>query len=402
MMHAMLAFAALVSIAQPSEQDVAEAKKYFEAGRAAYEATEYIAAARAFSQAHALAPRPAILFSMAQAYRQQYFLDRDVANLRRAIALYGQYLTDAEKGGRRNDAERFKRDLERELAQAEAKPLLPPAEPAGQAQATTQLMVSSRTPGAQISLDGGDPTAAPLIAEVEPGSHDVRVEAEGFVSVEVKQTAVEGRLVVAEINLAEKPAAVRVSAPDGAQVSVDGRYIGEAPLMFPIQLRSGAHFLAVTGTGKHAFVRELSVERGEELSIVATLESTTQRDVSYYFLGGGAVLFAVTGGFVIGALVAEGKARFIQRKLEIDKKNLSEAERDEYNDLRDLRGDLVTASSGLLAGSITLGLTGWLLYFFDASGVQTRKPAELEEPDDLTLVPMIGPDSIGASIGGSF
>src|SRR5687767_7689921 len=92
---------ALLLLAQPTEPQVLEAKKLFDAGRQAYEATDYLTAARAFAQAQELAPRPAIIFSMAQAYRQQYFLDRDLGHLRRAISLYDQYLQEVEKGGRR-------------------------------------------------------------------------------------------------------------------------------------------------------------------------------------------------------------------------------------------------------------------------------------------------------------
>ena len=42
-------------------------------------------AVQAFEQAWALAPRPAIIFSMAQALRRQYFVDRKQENLDRAI-----------------------------------------------------------------------------------------------------------------------------------------------------------------------------------------------------------------------------------------------------------------------------------------------------------------------------
>lgn len=388
--------------AEPGEQALAEAKTYFEAGRQAYEATDYLTAAQAFAQAQALAPRAAIVFSMAQAYRQQYFLDRRVEHLQRAIELYGEYVAQTDKGGRKGDAQRFKAELERELKLVSTKASQPPPLEAGEVgKGKTQLMISSRTPGATASLDGGEPQEMPLIAEVEPGPHEVKVEAEGFLSAGVKQTAVEGRLVVAEINLAEKPAAVRVNAPEGAEVSVDGRYVGQAPLLFPIQLRAGSHFLAVTDRGSHAFVRELSLDRGQELSLTASLETTAQRDVSYYFIGGGAVLFAGTLGTAIGALVSEGGARLIRRKIEVDQVNITAEERADYEKLRELRGTLIATSSGLLVGALALGLTGGLLYALDNPGVHSRKPAELEE-DAFSIAPVIGDGQFGAMVGGSF
>lgn len=397
----MIAVLLLCAIAQASEPELAEAKTYFEAGRQAYEATDYLTAAQAFEQAQALAPRAAIVFSMAQAYRQQYFLDRRLEHLQRAIELYGEYVAQTDKGGRKGDAQRFKAELERELKAVKSKntPAIEPSAEVGKGK--TQLMISSRTPGAMAALNGGEPQEMPLIAEVDPGPHEVKVEAEGFVPSSVKQTAVEGRLVVAEINLAEKPAAVRVNAPEGAEVSVDGRYVGQAPLLFPIQLRAGSHFLAVTDRGSHAFVRELSLDRGQELSLTASLETTAQRDVSYYFIGGGAVLFAGTLGTAIGALVSEGGARLIKRKIEVDQVNITAEERADYEKLRELRGTLIATSSGLLVGALALGLTGGLLYALDSPGVRSRKPAELEE-DAFTIAPVIGEGQIGAMLGGSF
>src|SRR5206468_6795596 len=100
-------------------EKIADAKKYFDAGRQAYEAGDYQAATAAFEESYALSPRPAIVFSIAQAYRQQYFVDRDASKLRRAIALFTEYLNEVPKGGRRNDALRNRSDLEETLAHVE-------------------------------------------------------------------------------------------------------------------------------------------------------------------------------------------------------------------------------------------------------------------------------------------
>lgn len=394
----MIALILLLALGQTEEQ-VAEAKLYFEAGRQAYDATDYEAAVRAFTHAHELSPRPAIIFSIAQAYRQQFLFDRNVEHLNRALELYDRYLNETPEGGRRADALRFKEELLRDKLGLSDAPLQTPSP---QSSGKTQLMISSRTPDVQVALNGGERVRPPLIAEVEPGEHTVLVEAEGFVTSEIKQVAVEGRLVVAEINLREKPAQVRVNAPDGSEVSIDGRFVGNAPLLFPVPLKAGSHFLAVTDVGSHAFVQELSLDRGQEASVTAQLESTAQRDASYYFLGAGSVFFVTTLGTAVGALLSEGGARIIKRKIEVDQMNITAQELEDYNRLRELRGTLITVSSACLAGAVGLGVTGGLLYFLDNPGVQSRRPPQSEDLEELTFTPLLGDGEIGAALGGRF
>jgi tetratricopeptide (TPR) repeat protein len=395
-----LVAATAIVLASETPQQLEDAKKYFDAGRQAYEAGDYQAAAAAFEESYALSPRPAIVFSIAQAYRQQYFVDRDASKLRRAIGLYTEYLKEVPKGGRRNDAIRNRADLEETLARAEkAAPSGHGPKPADALpESKTQLMVSSRTPGALASIDGGEAQEAPLIEEVKAGTHSIKVSAEGYVTSDVGGVAVEHRLVVVEVNLRPRPAFVTLSAPDGSEVQLDGRPIGFAPLMRPIQMPSGEHFLAVTDRGKHAFVRQLNLQKGEELSVVASLDSTVQRDISYLFLGAGAVVFAGTGVALIVALTSEGQARLLQQKL-TKGMNLTPDERDLYNMYRNRRNDLVTASSIGIAGSVALGVIGGLLYFLDVPVVPSGAASGGGEP---AVQPLVGAGTVGAQVTGRF
>ena len=136
--------------AQPA-QDLEQAKTYFNAGAQAFGAGQFTAAVQAFEEAYKLAPRPAILFSMAQAERRQYAVDRRPENLRRAVAHYRQYLKEVDKGGRRADAAQALSELEPMLAKLDAEPRAagtPPAPPPEVAQ--TRLMVSTQTKGAEV------------------------------------------------------------------------------------------------------------------------------------------------------------------------------------------------------------------------------------------------------------
>ncbi len=87
---ALLALVVALGAPRPAaaqEDKVAQARKFFDAGRMAYESGQYLAAATAFEQAYVVTPLPPIAFSMAQAYRKRYFEDRDPAKLKRAVDL---------------------------------------------------------------------------------------------------------------------------------------------------------------------------------------------------------------------------------------------------------------------------------------------------------------------------
>jgi hypothetical protein len=382
-----------------AERRVEEAKKYFDAGRQAYEAGDYLAAAEAFQQAQTYAPRTAIIFSIAQAYRQQFFIDRDPANLRRAVTHYSEYLNQVPKGGRRIDALRLRAELQQQLARVEAGTPLASITPS---EVRTQLMVTSRTPGAEVKIDDGEAQEAPLIQEVTPGKHAIIVMADGYIDSEMTGVAVERRLVVVAVDLLPRPATIHLSAPDGADIALDGRPLGQAPLLRPIQTNAGDHYVAVTDRGRHPFVRELQLDKGDDVTVTANLEQTSQRDVSFYMLGGSAIFFGATVATVIIALGSEAHARFLLTKLDRGM-NLTILERDMYNDDRSRRGDMITVSSVFLATSIGLGVTGGLLFFLDVPSVQSGTGVTKTEASKTTAIaPLIDAHTLGAQVSGSF
>ncbi|MCC6555252.1 MAG: hypothetical protein IT372_19995, partial [Polyangiaceae bacterium] len=109
--------AALVLLAAaapaPAQGDpTAQAKVLFNAGAQAYERTQFTAAIQAFEEAYKLAPRPGVLFSIAQAYRRRYTVDKRPGDLQIAIARYRAYLDTVPEGGRRKDAVQALAELE--------------------------------------------------------------------------------------------------------------------------------------------------------------------------------------------------------------------------------------------------------------------------------------------------
>lgn len=60
------------------------------------------------------------------------------------------------------------------------------------------------------------------------------------------------------------------SIPDGAEIYVDAGFVGNSPST--LKLKPGKHTIRVTLTGFKEWVRELTVQAGSELKLVATLE----------------------------------------------------------------------------------------------------------------------------------
>ena len=149
--------------ARAADAAVDQGKLYFDAGVEAYEEGQYPAAIQAFEQAYRIAPHSAIDFSIAQAYRRQYFIDKNPELARRALARYRSYLDQVPQGRRRADAAQALGELEVELGHATS------VSGAALPLKTRVMVTSSRGKDVRIALDGASPVAAPLIVETKPG-----------------------------------------------------------------------------------------------------------------------------------------------------------------------------------------------------------------------------------------
>ncbi|MCK6549985.1 PEGA domain-containing protein [Myxococcota bacterium] len=378
---------------------VAEAKRYFETGRQFYETSRFALAASAFEEAYRLSPKPQVLFSLAQAHRQQYIADRDPARLSRAVELFREYVRLVESGGRRDHALQHLTDLEPQLSKMEAADKLAGRATSMKLEVKTQLMITSRTPGALVYVGDDEGSEAPVVRDVMPGKTQLRVEAEGFIPETVDAVAVEGRLVAIDVNLKEIPALLTIDAPEGADIALDGRIVGTAPLIAPIEVASGRHLLVVLQRGSYGFSRELTLARGEERVVEVELATTTQRSVSWWFLGGGGAL--VTAGAVAGvlALSAEGDAQAINER-RLSRQGLTAEDLATYRDSIERRDSLAPAAYGLLGAGAASAITGLLLYLVDTPRVDIERTPGTSIR--ASLGPAMLPDGVGAALSGSF
>jgi hypothetical protein len=403
------ATAAVAPLAASAADDVEQAKALFNAGAQAYAATRYQDAVHSFQAAYRKAPRPAILFSLAQAYRRLYVIDPKPESLKAAIANYRRYLAEVPQGGRRADATEALSELEVVAARLDVHaPAAAPAEPevAVEVKPRTRINVTSPTAGARVSLDGGAPVDVPLMAEVQPGKHTIKLTADGFADEEREILAVEGDVTGLDRELRERPARIEITAPEGAQVMLDGRLVGTTPLPV-IEVAPGRRFFAVTLNGYKPFSRELSLRRGQSQAVNVTLSTTTQRTASYGFF--------IAGGLTAGAgvltllhfLAAQGEARALWDKRRDER--LTEQELRDYKEHLDDAGQYGFATMGLMGAAATMALTGFVFYAFDAS-LPPPPPARTEPTPsrearptlDLAAAPLLAPGVAGARLTGRF
>ena len=111
----LLVLGARPALAQSSEQD--QAREHYKKGLAAYNLGQYSEAASEFEAAYRLFLDPALLFNIAQAHRMN-------GELEKALNGYRSYLRTAPHRPRANraQAEKWRQELEREVAKTKATP----------------------------------------------------------------------------------------------------------------------------------------------------------------------------------------------------------------------------------------------------------------------------------------
>lgn len=365
------------------------ARRYFEAGNAAYSAGQYALAARAFEEAQRLAPLPEITFSTAQAYRLAYYQDRRPELLRRALELYRRYLKEAPSGRRRSHATLHIEAIEGLLGGPVESPTI---EPLPRPAPATELMVTSKTPGARGRIDGGEWLELPFSKSVSPGKHRVTVDAPGHDPADREWLVVAGRLVVADTLLEPRPALLRVVAPAGAEVVIDEQVVGTAPLLRPISVSPGKHRVRVSLRGHRPWARSERVERGQTVTVRAErLGVTDQRVVASWMLGGAAVLGTAALGTGLFALAAERRVQRYDDSRAEGPKTASQLQ--QRNDDLKTRDDFRTATYLLLGAAVAAGTTGAVLWWVDTPSA---------EPKTVGVQPWVGRDMLGVGWAGRY
>jgi hypothetical protein len=385
--------AAAQAPASPESADVARAKESFRIGAAAYAAGEYLAAIAALDSAYALAPLPAIAFSLAQAERRQYFVDHDPEHLQRSVSLFRRYLEQVATGGRRADAIEALAQLEPLLLQLSNTPGAPPPAPIAAKAASTRLLIIAEAPGAQVSVDGVDVSGTPIY-EVAPGKHRIVVRAPGYHAAQREVVAVAGELIPVPMELAELPGVVEVDAPASSEIFVDGAFTRLGANNVVLQLPTGSHRISVAQNGYRVSTQWVDVTRGSRQELSFSLEPTAQRITSHVLLIGGAAMLGA--GSFLGALAVQSEdsaQAFLDKQ---QGENVSSGELVRYqadvqrrNRYRMLAGASFAASLGML-------VTGLFLHELDEPSSEELSTGSLEVATEAGL------DHFFAGVRGAF
>jgi hypothetical protein len=395
------------AFAEPTS--VEKARESFRAGAQAYGLGEYGAAIQAFEQAYALAPRPAVLFSIAQAERRLYSLTHDQAHLARAIEMYRQYLADETQPGRKSEAVQALSALEPLLVATDAgsRPSTPTTSaPAAPMVLPTRIMISSPAQNAVIALDDRKPLPSPIVREVAPGEHRVRISAAGYQPTEREVTAVAGALVSVDVPLVEQPARLEIVAPAGAQLSINGRVQGLCPFPKPLELPAGIHLITISKDGFVGVSREEVLPRGHTTVFTAPLKRSRQRTAAMFMLG-------ASVASIVPSLLFSGLS-YLQEKSARDflashgHRLHTPDDLAQYNASRQDR-DRMRYAAWISAGvGLGLGLTSGILYTYDRGSVEVVEAqprtaiSAATMKKSLAAEPLVGPGIAGLGIQGSF
>lgn len=382
------AYAEKLSELPEPEQDRAKADEMLAQGEVAYVQGRFDVALDFFVEAYRFYPNQGVLFAVGEAHRALWEVNRSRPDLDMALRRYTDYLRMAPDGGYAEQAAVHYAKLQADQLRLErdAKVVI------------TKLRLSSSVTGAVASIDGAEPLPLPTSLDVDPGKHEVRVSAPGYEPAVRTVTVDEGSSLNSQIDLVALPGAITVRGPKGAEVQIDGATVGKLPLAGPLVVEAGTRFVAVVKNGQTAFSREVEVGSDETVEVRAKLRPTTQRLMSYAFMGLGGAAMATSGVFTGLAFKAQNEWNEGDEKRRTEG-NTSERHADRQVRLAEQRDQWRSAAIATGAAGGAVLLTGVVLYAFDRPKVElpTLRAGDRGTPaPELSVVPSVGLDGGGA------
>jgi hypothetical protein len=383
MMRSLLILVLLTALAHAD--DKANAERYFRAGARAYAAQNFQAAATNFDEAFKSLPMPEIAFSAAQAYRRLYQVDPKPFYVRRAVELYQTYLAKVKTGGRVGDAADNLADMKRELAKLEAAGVKTTAAAPAEGQTRLGINVSMPDQASDVSAvrEIGDATGQALavsaaidgkpvepfaLVEVTPKEHVITVSADGYFPVEKKAVGVAGQSMFVDVELQPKPAKLAVRTESDARISVDGRFVATAPTA-ALDVAAGKHLITVLRRGREPFGKELTVSRGEQLTLAAPLQATARRRAVPWVLSASGVLLA--GAVTTGVFAYTHDSHATDLRDDIEMGNQLPTVADELDRTVRSRDRFVTWTYVLGGAALATGAVGGMLFYFDRPSAES-------------------------------
>lgn len=117
-------------------------------------------------------------------------------------------------------------------------------------------------PAVNVAINGKPMGRSPVVASLTPGKHRVSLT-DSAKGIDVTRTVTVSRSGASE-EIQLEMGSVTVEAPDGAEVSVDGKVVGKTPLSKEISIYEGNHRISVM-LDKAKWAQKFSVRPGENM-----------------------------------------------------------------------------------------------------------------------------------------
>jgi hypothetical protein len=218
-----------------------------------------------------------------------------------------------------------------------------------------------------VAIDG-KPVEPFALVEVTPKEHVITVSADGYFPVEKKAVGVAGQSMFVDVELQPKPAKLAVRTESDARISVDGRFVATAPTA-ALDVAAGKHLITVLRRGREPFGKELTVSRGEQLTLAAPLQATARRRAVPWVLGASGVLLA--GAVTTGVFAYTHDSHATDLRDDIEMGNQLPTVADELDRTVRSRDRFVTWTYVLGGAALATGAVGGMLFYFDRPSAES-------------------------------
>ncbi len=256
---------AQVAVAQENPQYAAAKAK----ARQAFSEGRYEDAALLFREAFDAEPRSTLLYNIGLCYEKS-------GNVQSAIVFYERFVQAAPESAKRPAVSRKVAELKTQIGDK-----------------YVEVSVETMPPDAVIFVDDkskGAMGTSPLTFKLLPGSYTIIAEKSGHEPAKQSVRLDAGRpgRVAMRLVSTDRVGAVQLFISEtGAQISVDGRPVGRAPLPEALRLPAGQHELTVMKPGFAPYKTLIQVAAGEEKRVTVDLSGES---------GGGDIASASSGG----------------------------------------------------------------------------------------------------------
>ncbi|AEH51704.1 PEGA domain-containing protein [Pseudothermotoga thermarum] len=149
----------------------------------------------------------------------------------------------------------------------------------------TTIDVRSTPTEAQVFLDGVFIGLTPLQTEVTPGQHTLLITKEGYTPFQQTFTIVAGETRIFNVTLTRATATLRIfTNPTGAQIYIDGRYVGTAPSNgLSVTVDAGTRTITARLPDYEDAMTTVTINPGETRTVTLTLRPIPRTGVLNIF-----------------------------------------------------------------------------------------------------------------------